>query len=158
MKFCFLNNIAQESKHKCYKSFLASRMVSMLGQHASYQKAILGRIWEKQIEALQESPLKQWTLSSNRRLLTFGKQKLYVGDFVWTENACGIIVGFLPTSFHDQFACILEPCQCLSQEHFGSTWQLFPNQIILYLKKSMHVDVPSWWSQNVSTNIITCLM
>lgn len=140
MKFCFLNNIAQESKHKCYKSFLASRMVSMLGQHASYQKAILGRIWEKQIEALQESPLKQWTLSSNRRLLTFGKQKLYVGDFVWTENACGIIVGFLPTSFHDQFACILEPCQCLSQEHFGSTWQLFPNQIILYLKKSMHVD------------------
>ena len=157
MMFCLLNNIAQELKHKCFKSFLASRMVGHLGQHATYQKAILGRIWEAQVEALQESPLNQWTLSSSRNL-TFGSQKLWVGDFVWTENECGSIVGFLPTSFHDQFACILEPCQCLSQEHFGSTWQLFTNKKILYLKKSMHVGVPSWWSQNVSTNIITCLI
>ena len=157
--FFFLeHNTFQEMKHKCYKPFLASRIMGSLGHTEAYQKAILGRLWEKHVENLQKGPLNQWTLSSNGKLLTFGSQNLHVGDFLFTENKCGIIVGFTPTSFHGQFICILEPCQCLSQEHFGSTWQPLPIQINFHLHKSMHVNVPSWWFHNVSTNIIVCLM
>lgn len=133
-------------------------MKGSLSNEAAYQKSILCRIWEKQIDPLGKGPLRRHELSQNKKVLTFGVTILHIGDFIWCENFCGIIVGFIPTSFHDQFVCILNPCKCLSQEPFGSTWQRVLNPITVNLKKSLHVNVPSWWFQNDTNNIITCLI
>ena len=151
-------NKNQESKHKVYKSSLAARLVGSLSNEATYQKSTLCRIWEKQIEHLGQGPLIRHELRKDNKVLTFGVTILHIGDFIWSEDFCGIIVGFLPTSFHNQFICILHPCRCLSQEHFGSTWQPVLSPTAVNLKKSMHVTVPSWWFQNDTTNIITCLI
>ena len=61
-------------------------MVGHLSNEARYQKSILSRIWEKQIEHLGQGPLIRHELRKDNKVLAFGVTTLHIGDFIWSEN------------------------------------------------------------------------
>ena len=82
-----LHQSCQESKHKCYKSFLATRLLGQIREDKVWHSSLLVRMWEAQCESLRCHSLAPCKLFAGPRMSLCSKNTISIGTVCYVIRA-----------------------------------------------------------------------
>ena len=151
----FFLSILQESKHKCYKSMRAQRLIGQLKDDQTWHASLMVRLWESQSQRLSNGVLSSCKLFKHPQRICVGRQTVYVGSVcqvVHTQTWC-LLAGLWEESDSVGFNAVA--LRLKSSNAYSSTWEKTNTQHRYIVNSKVSLVIPPWWYQLDGGDITT---
>ena len=135
----------QESKHKCYKSFLATRLLGQIREDKVWHSSLLVRMWEAQCESLRCHSLAPCKLFAGPRRIRCSKNTIFLGTVCYVIHAKTWCL--VTTLFDDVGKVGFQAAVLRLKATNHSTSVLENTKMLIGFELSSNVDLmtPPWW-------------
>ena len=155
LRCCSFVSIVQESKHKCYKTMRAARLMGQLKDDKTWHASLMVRLWESQCQRLNSGVLTSCKLYKIPQRICVGKHTVYVGSVcqvVHTQTWC-LLTALWEESDTIGFNAVA--LRLKSSNAYSSTWEKTSTQHRYIVNSKVSLVIPPWWYQLDGGDITT---
>ena len=145
--FCFpslLHQSFQESKHKCFKSFLGTRLLGQVRDDHVWHASLLVWMWEAQCESLRSHDLVPCKLFERPKRIRCSKHTIFVGTVCYVIHAKQWCL--VTSLFQDvgKVVCQAAVLRLKFTNHFTSVFENTKMLIGFELSSNVNLMIPNW--------------
>ena len=135
----------QESKHKCFKTFLGQRLVGQIHDDAVWHSSLLVRMWEAQCESLRGHSLAPCKLFQGPKRIRCSKNTIFAGSVCYVTHAqtwCLVTTLFEEVGKVGFQAVVL---RLKATNNFSSIFENTKMLIKFELSSNVNLLIAPWW-------------